>query len=472
MIAHPQAYVELLLPEQVEQIVEGAMGILGDTGLLIRCPQAQGVLLDHGAILDPVTRRVRMSSGFVLGALRCAPARWTLTARNPARNVCLGGRETAVSPGYGSAFVADARGRRRTATMSDFERFAALAAACPSIDITGGLLVEPQDLPPFERPAKLTRALLRCSDKPFMGSVAGAAGARQSLDMARIALGSLDRVHAVLALINLNSPLRLDDTMAEALIEYVRAGQPVLLTPGIMMGITAPVTVAGALTQAFAELLGGVALIQSLNPGTPVVLGLGGFGADLRSGGPGFGRPENAMATVMGAQIARRLGLPFRCSAAVTGARMPDCRSGYERMMTALGAWTGGAGLCLQAAGILDCINSMSYEQFVIDAEIWAYIGRIARAPGFGAESLARELIASTPGDYMAIDHTVRHMREELLTPTLAPAVPYEDWMADGAREVASLAAERLARGDNVDVALPLSEDVMRELDRYVLQTI
>ena len=85
-----------------------------------------------------------------------------------------------------------------------------------------------------------------------------------------------------------------------------------LLTPGIMMGMTAPVTVAGALVQAWAELIGTATIAQVIQPGAPLILGTGGFESDLRCGESGFGRPENVVGLVSGAQLARRMNLPYR----------------------------------------------------------------------------------------------------------------------------------------------------------------
>ena len=348
MIQHPRSYTEPLSTEDADAVLEASLRVLGEVGMVIQSDEARARLSDAGARIEQGTGRVRFPSDLVQAHLRSAPSQFLLHARNPARSVEVGGDCLLVSPGYGSAFVADSKGKRRYAVMEDVRTFARLAGAAECIGITGGLLVEPSDVAPELRPLEMTRVLLTYSDKPFFGSVAGAEGAQDSIEMARIAMGDLSDQPTVLALININSPLRLDARMADALLTYVKAGQPILLTPGILMGVTAPVTPAGALVQGTAELIGGVTLAQVVRPGAPVIIGIGGFGADMRTGGSGFGRPENALGTLMGAQMARRLDLPYRCSAATTGSMLPDCRSGYERMVTALCGWNAGAHVCLQ----------------------------------------------------------------------------------------------------------------------------
>ena len=468
MIHHPSQYSEKLDKKSLDNIIEGSLEILRTKGLIIQSEQACDILAKAGAEVSLADRLVRFPGEMVMGSISKIPPEWTLYARNPKRNVTIGGNNLVVAPGYGSAFVADIEGRRRTAKMSDFENLAYMSYVSNVIDITGGLLVEPNNILPALRPLEITQALIKNSDKPFMGSVAGKEGAKESLEIARIVFGAIEEKPCVVGLININSPMRLDSQMAEALITYCEAAQPMLLTPGIMMGVNAPVTVAGAICQAFAELLGCATLTQVLRPGCPVIIGLGGVGSDLRNVSTGFGRPENALAIEIGAQIARHLKIPFRCSAAVTGARRPDCRSGYERMLTALTAYNAGAHFCLQAAGILDSINMMSYEQYVIDIEIWSYIKRFAEPVVVDEETIGLDVVDYTTESYLTSEHTVKHMRDQIFTPALTNPDNYEAWWSSDAKDVVFHAAER-AREILKDIQTPpLDKDIEKELDKYV----
>jgi trimethylamine--corrinoid protein Co-methyltransferase len=187
----------------------------------------------------------------------------------------------------------------------------------------------------------------------------------------------------------------------------------------------------------------------------------------MRTGGSGFGRPENALGTLCGAQIARSLGLPFRCSGGVTGSMLADARAGSESMMTALAAWSGGANLCLQAAGTLDNINAMSREKFLMDAEIWSAIRRMGRREGAGIEEIALEEILSRPESYITADHTLAHHRESLHSPPLSRAETYEGWLAAGGRDLAALARESLGQAPSRP-AQPLDEKARAEMERYI----
>jgi trimethylamine--corrinoid protein Co-methyltransferase len=470
MIQHPLQYSQKLDSQSLETIIQAALDILQTKGLFIQSSEACEKLAQAGAGVNCDTHHVFFPADMVLHHCSKAPSQWTLHARNPKKDVTIGGPNLVIAPGYGSAFVADIQGRRREATMTDFENLALMSYASDTIDITGGLLVEPNDISPDLRPLEITQALIRNSDKPFMGSVAGRQGAAESLEMARIVFGDIENKPCLFGLVNINSPLRLDKHMAEALITYANAGQPVLLTPGIMMGINAPVTLVGAITQALAELLGCVTLVQVLRPACPVIVGLGGVGSDLRNGGTGFGRPENALGIQLGAQIARHLKLPFRCSAAVTGSRRPDCRSGYERMMTAITAYNAGAHFCLQAAGILDSINMMSFEQYVIDIEIWSYIKRFAQSVVVNDETIGLDVIDFQTESYLANEHTIKHMRDQILTPALTTPDSYEQWWASDAKDVVSNAYQRVRQILDNTSPPALDEDIDRQLSKYVNQ--
>jgi trimethylamine--corrinoid protein Co-methyltransferase len=199
-----------------------------------------------------------------------------------------------------------------------------------------------------------------------------------------------------------------------------------------------------------------------------VIIGLGGFGSDLRNGTTGFGRPENALAIQVGAQIARQLKIPFRCSAAVTGARKPDCRSGYERMITAMAAYHSGAHFCLQGAGILDSINMMSYEQYVIDLEIWSYIKRLSQKIETNFDALALDVIDFRTENYMANEHTVQHMRHELFVPSLVPTETYEQWWESGGKDVIDYARQAAAcMLKNIEKP-PIDDMIDKELKKYM----
>jgi trimethylamine:corrinoid methyltransferase-like protein len=136
--------------------------------------------------------------------------------------------------------------------------------------------------------------------------------------------------------------------------------------------------------------------------------------------------------------------------------------------MTAMTGWTAGAHLCLQGAGTLDSIASMSYEQFAIDAEIWAYLKRLAARSRVDAATLAVDVVASLPVDYLGVEHTMEHLAAEMAAVSLATPKPYDEWLAEGAPDVVTLAGKRLEALESAGGAQPLPDGIRRDLDRHV----
>src|SRR5205085_8837379 len=116
----------------------------------------------------------------------------------------------------------------------------------------------------------------------------------------------------MLVVVNPNSPLVWDERMADALLATAEAKQGLIVTPFLLAGGTSPVSVAGALSIQIAEALSGTAIAQAVRPGTPCLYGSFFTPLDMRSGAPAFGLPEGMLATLAGAQISRKYGLPYR----------------------------------------------------------------------------------------------------------------------------------------------------------------
>src|SRR5205807_2557501 len=189
------------------------------------------------------------------------------------------------APLYGGPFIRLGVGLRE-ATMDDFENLVRLAQSFPELDCSGGTICEPNDRPLDSRHLDMVYALMTLSDKPFMGSVTSGPNALDTIAMAEIVFGkeSLDKNPAIISLINVNSPLRYDDRMLSALLEYAKAGQATIVTPFLLMGAMSPVSVVSTLAQQVAEALAGIALVQTIRPGCPVVFGSFLSNTDMQSG--------------------------------------------------------------------------------------------------------------------------------------------------------------------------------------------
>ena len=207
----------------------------------------------------------------------------------------MGGDATVFAPNYGSPFVMDLDRGRRYATLEDFCNVVKLAYVLPQLHHSGGTVCEPVDVPVNKRHLDMVYTHLRYSDKPFMGSVTAAERAADSVEMARIGFGGdlADRT-VMTSLINASSPMRWDATMLGAATTYARANQACIISPFILAGAMSPVTVAGLAAQALAEALSGMAYLQLVRPGAPVVFGTFASSMSMATGHPPSARPKPA----------------------------------------------------------------------------------------------------------------------------------------------------------------------------------
>ncbi|TMC39766.1 MAG: trimethylamine methyltransferase [Chloroflexi bacterium] len=322
---------DILDKEQVQQIHAHAMLILQEIGVDFLHPKAIDTFRRAGLRIEE--NRVHFEPAFVEEQIKKVPATFQVQARNPKNTVTIGGDHMVNAPVYGPPFITDLDRGRRGATIEDFTNFDKMAQATPQIHCAGGTIVEPEDLPLETRHLDMVYSHIRWTDMTFMGSVISEENARDSIEMASIVFGGraeIEKTPALLALVNVNSPLRYDDRMLGSLLEYAAANQPVIATPFLMAGAMSPMGLAGTLAQQTAEALAGIALIQLVRPGAPCIYGSFLTNIDMQSGSPAFGTPESAMGILASAQMARHYRIPFRGGGALTSSKSPDAQAAYE----------------------------------------------------------------------------------------------------------------------------------------------
>jgi len=462
---------EILSEEAMATLDGGWRRIVSELGIEFQHDQA----LDHfraaGQKVEEQT--VWLDPDFLLEQVAKAPRQFELQARNPERSVQIGGDAMVFSAVYGCPFVREGS-ERREATMADFENLVRLAQAFPQLDSPGGTICEPNDTPLDSRHLDMVFALLTLSDKPFMGSVTSGPNAVDTIAMAEMVFGreSLERTPAVISLINVNSPLRYDDRMLSALLEYAKANQALVVTPFLLMGAMSPVSVAATLAQQMAEALAGIALVQLIRPGCPVVFGSFLSNTDMQSGSPSFGTPESATGLLCTGQIARSFGLPWRSGGGLTSSQTPDAQAAYEAMMTMVPTMLAGANFVMHSAGWLESGLVSGYEKFIVDIEILRMLQEQFKPLEISEATLAygaHEEVGHG-GHFLGAVHTLERFRECFYRPLLSSTENYERWKRNGGKDAAMRAGEIWRKTLEEFEAPPLDDGLRAQLSEYVVR--
>ena len=393
---------------------------------------------------------MRIPRGLARQLIATAPAQFTQHARNPARSVEIGGRNLVLAPIYGPPFVHDIEGGRRYATLEDFRNFVRLGYMSKWLHHSGGTVCEPTDIPVNKRHLDMLLAHMTLSDKPFMGSVTEPSRAQNSVDMAGILFGDdFVRDNTVMtSLINVNSPMTFDDVMMGALEVYAQNNQACIISPFIVGGAMAPVSVAGTLTQVLAETMAGVAYSQLVRPGAPVIMGAFVTSIDMNSGAPTFGTPEAAHITYGAGQLARRLGLPYRSGGSFNGSKLPDAQAAYEAANSLNVGLLAGVNFMLHSCGWLEGGLVASFEKFVMDADQLGALHHIARGVEIDENAQAMDALREVGpgGHFLGCAHTQANFKSAFWRSDLFDYKPYETWSEEGARDTQTLANARVKK--------------------------
>jgi trimethylamine---corrinoid protein Co-methyltransferase len=434
-----------VMGEEGLALIEGnADRILEEVGIEFRGdPAALDLLRNAGADVDG--ERVRFPRGLCRSIIQAsAPREFTQVARNPAHSVRIGGNATVFAPAYGSPFVRDLDNGRRYGTIEDFRNFVKLAYMSPHLHHSGGTVCEPVDLPVNKRHLDMVYSHLRFSDKPFMGSVTAPERAQDTVEMARVVFGAdfLETNTVILSLINASSPLVWDASMLGAARAYAEANQATLITPFILAGAMAPVTVAAVAAQTLAESLAGMAFVQLVRPGAPVVMGSFASSISMQSGAPTFGTPEPALVLYVMASLARRLGVPFRSGGNLCASKIPDAQAAYESTATFLPTVMAGVNFVLHSAGWLEGGLAMGYEKFILDADQCGMAAVFVNGVDLSPNGQAVEaIIENGPGQhFLGTAHTLANFETAFYRSEIADNNSFEQWLEDGSLEAAQRA--------------------------------
>ncbi len=470
---NPFRPVPAVSEDHLEAIHEASLTILEEIGMDFLHAEARALLKAAGADVDPASERVRFGRDFVQGFVGLAPGSFTLHARNPARNLTIGGDHVAFCSVASAPNAADRDGGRRPGNHADYQNFIRLGQTLDAVHLWGGYPVEPADIHASVRHLDAVFDMLTLSDKAVHAYSLGALRNTDAIEMVRIARGidheTLEREPSLFTIINSSSPLRLDNPMLEGIIQMARRNQVVVLTPFTLAGAMAPVTIAGAIAQQNAEALAGLVLTQVVRPGAPFVYGGFTSNVDMKSGAPAFGTPEYMKAALLGGQLARRYGLPYRSSNACA-ANTLDAQAAYESVFSLWGAIMGGTNLLMHGAGWMEGGLHASFEKMILDADLLDMVAEFLRPVLVNEDELALDAIREVgpAGHFFGTAHTQARYRTAFFAPMVSDWRNYESWQEAGSPtaydKTNRLYKERLA----AYVPPPQDQAIREELEAFV----
>jgi len=354
----------VLARQEVERIHERSLDLLERVGIVYNTPRALEVLEARGCPVDYERNWASLPRELVEWALTQAPRVVRLCARDPARDVVLDGRCSHHTTSSQAARAVDLKtGEVRPSTAEDLRRGLLFADALDMIHIVN-VMVAATDVPAHLRTVTHFAMAFTQTSKHVRTGVLEAAQVPFIVDLATAALGGSFR--PILSVVYCPvSPLMHDGDNAEAAIELVKRGVPMLVYPMSLAGATAPAPPAGSILQYNVEVLSGIVLFQALSPGAPIVFGTGAAQMDLRSGH----LRENATGEAMRlglAEMGRFYNLPVNLGGLGTASRQLDAQYGFEASTSCLLSYLAGADE-IYSMGLLDGAQSLSLDKMVLD---------------------------------------------------------------------------------------------------------
>ena len=437
--------VEILSDDQIEAICDTAFRILEEVGMDILHEDARVMLKRAGADVEPNGDRVRFDRGLITEALAKAPSEFTLKARNPAHSLRIGGNRIAFGSVASAPNASDIKGGRRSGNQTDYRNFLRLGQMLNIVHFFGGYPVEPVDLHPSTRHLDCIRDFVMLTDKVYHAYALGRERIADALEITRLAHSTDELATAtrLFTIINTSSPLRLDGVMIDGAFEMARNNQLCVITPFTLSGAMSPVTLAGALAQQHAEAIAGMALLQLHTPGCPVAYGGFTSNVDMKSGAPAFGTPENARAALIGGQLARKVGVPYR-SSNVNASNCVDAQATYESQMSLWAAVQGHANLLMHGAGWIEGGLCASFEKMIIDAEMLQAMAEFLRPLTVDDASLGLEAIKDVGpgGHFFGTTHTLERYESAFYAPLVSDWNNFENWQDNGSKDATLRAHE------------------------------
>jgi trimethylamine--corrinoid protein Co-methyltransferase len=456
-----------LTQRDIERIHDASLTVLERTGIEVMPSECRELFRAAGARVDDSANRIFISRQMVEKALTLPPKEVRLCGRAPKHDMVLGGTRVYMGTGGAAVKVLDLEsGQARESTLQDVADFGRLADALDNIHfylracVARDIPVDLLDINTYYAAAVHTtkHVTVNAFSVKAVRDIIAIAGAiiSQSLNLSISSCGDSEierfrdfvRQRPIVSFTNCwtVSPLRYAPETVEVLTEIVRQGIPVFTSSAPQAGATSPAALAGTLVQINAEELSGVVYTQLVRPGAPIVLGYVPSVADLRTGSFSGGAAEFALMNAAAAQLGQFYGLPVYNSSHLTDAKIPDIQAGYEKGITGTMAALAGSNYIHHAAGFLESLLTVAYEQYVIDDDINGSILRALRSIEVTDETLSVDVIDAVckgEGHFLGSAQSLALMNSEYYYPHTADRRSRAAWEEAGALDMRETARHK-----------------------------
>jgi trimethylamine--corrinoid protein Co-methyltransferase len=438
--------LEVLSRDQVKQIHSLSQRILEEVGVLVHEHDFLRFLADNGANVDLEKKRAKMPSDLVEECIKKTPKRTILHAANMKHDVELGDGKIYAHPVGGASNVIDLdSGEIRPSTLKDVENLTKVVDALPNIHTTT-MIVYPSDVPERLRDIYAVEAILRNTGKNVDATPYDDESYKYIIQLVEALVGEegLKKKPIVTCSISPTSPLQFSSEVTKVLARAVKHHIPTAVLPCPLAGATSPVTLAGTLVQQNAEMLAGLTMLQLLNPGNPFIYSPRCIPLDMATGQASAGI-ESALMSAACVQLAKYYGFPSDVYGLDTTSKTMDEQIAFEKALNGLLPAMAGAD-ALSGAGCIEGGIAVSYEQLVIDDEIFGMIFRAAKGIDVDEEKLAADVImkvARESSNFLQQQHTLKHFRDEYYFPKLCDRSPRSRWQKMGAKNIVDIAREK-----------------------------
>jgi trimethylamine--corrinoid protein Co-methyltransferase len=464
--------LEFLSHDQIKKIHSASLKILEDVGVAVYEDSFLKFLANSGVNVDFDKKRIRISPSLVMECIKKAPKRVMLYARDPKYDVELDDEKIYAHALGGAATVVDLdSGEVRPSTRKDVADLTRIIDALPNIH-TCTMIALPCDVPEQVRDVYCTAEQFQNTAKNMDATPLSDKGFPYMVELAETVVGGEEELRKrpiITCSFSPTSPLKFSDDVVRIMVQGAKLGLPIAVLPCPMAGATSPVTLAGSLVQQNVETLAGLVMIQLVNAGTPFMYCPRVFPIDMLSGMTSSG-VEVGLLSAGCVQLAKYYGLPSDVYGLDTSSKTLDEQVAFEKGLNGILPALAGANM-LSGAGCIEGAITVSYEQLVIDDEIFGMIFRAVKGIKVDEERLAIDVIAKVArekSNFLQQMHTLKHFRQEYYPPKLSDRTSRSRWQEMGSKNIVEVAREKARKILAEHQLPPLDKDVVKKIKKIL----